>query len=154
MDKTHVIGHFSQGFYYTSNFFRILRILLHFKHLSYKTTQHKRSENSPFSRNLVVVESKRRGQGGVMRTEHHKISDANHIVWINLIQRKTKNCAKMGFMAAQRSYTYTCFAQVTATGLFVGFSFRGLKKLTSLREDHSQRFCFLQSASILWSIEL
>jgi len=117
------------GFYYTSNFLRILRISIHFKQLSYKTTLHKRSKNSPFSRNLVIAERKRRGQGSVMWTEHHKRSDANHIAWINLIQSKTTNCAKMGFMTAQRSYTDTCFAQVTAPGLFGGFSFRGLNKL-------------------------
>jgi len=64
-----------------------------------------------------------------MWTEHHKNSDANHIAWINLIQNKTTNCAMMGFMTAQRSYTDTGIAQVTAPGLFGGFSFRGLKKL-------------------------
>ena len=64
-----------------------------------------------------------------MWTKYHKRSDANHIAWINLIQNKTTNCTKMGFMTAQRSYTDTCTAQVTAPGLFGGFSFRGLKKL-------------------------
>jgi len=67
------------GFYYTSNFLRILRILLHLKHLSYKATPHKRLENSPFSRNLVATERKRRGQSGVMWTEYHKRWDANYI---------------------------------------------------------------------------
>jgi len=45
------------GFYYTSNFLRILRpmILLHLKQLSHKTIQHKRSENLPLSRNLLPV---------------------------------------------------------------------------------------------------
>ena len=64
-----------------------------------------------------------------MWTDHHRRSDANHIAWINIIQRKTTNCAKMGLMTVQRSYTDTCTAQVTAPGLFGGFSFRGLKKL-------------------------
>jgi len=44
------------GFSYTSNSFLI------------KTNQHKRSENLLFSRNLVVAERKRRGQGGVIWT--------------------------------------------------------------------------------------
>jgi len=57
------------AFYYTSNFLRILRILLHLKQLSHKTNQHKRSENLPFSRNLVTADRKRRGQGGVMWTK-------------------------------------------------------------------------------------
>jgi len=119
------------GFYYTTKCLRILRILLHLKQLSYKNTQHKRSENSHFSRNLVIAERNRRGQGSVMWTDHHKRSDANHIVWIYLIQSKpeTTNCAKMGLMTAQRSYTNTCTAQVTTPGLFGGFSFRSLKKL-------------------------
>jgi len=124
-----------------------LRILLHFKQFSYNTTQHERSENSPYSRDLVIAERKRRGQGGVMCTEHHKRSDANHIAWINLIQSKTTNCAKMGFMTAQRSYTDTWTAQVTAPGLFGGFSLRDLKKLkgwnswihsTAQRKEHSK----------------
>ena len=50
-------------------------------------------------------------------------------------------------MTAQRSYTDTCFAQVTAPGLFGGFSFRGLNKLkggnswihsTAQRKEHSK----------------
>ena len=57
-----------------------------------------------------------------MWRDNHKRSDANHIAWINLIQSKTTNCAKMGLMTAQRSYTDTCTAQVTAPGLFGGFS--------------------------------
>ena len=135
------------GFYYTSNFLRILRILLHLKQLSHKTKQHKRSENLPFSRNLVIADRKRRGQGGVMWTVHHKRSDANHIAWINLIQSKTTNCAKMGFMTVQRSYTDTCTAQGTTPSLFGGFSFRGLKKpkggnswihSTAQRKEHSK----------------
>jgi len=64
-----------------------------------------------------------------MWTERHKRSDANHLAWISLIQSKTTNCAKIGFMTAQRNYTDTCTAQVTAPGLFGGFSFRGLKKV-------------------------
>ena len=88
MDTTHFIGFF----------LRILRISLHFKfpsnsqdfttpqQLFYKTTPHERSENSPFSRNLVAAERKRRRQSGVMWTEYHKRSDANYIGWINLIQ--------------------------------------------------------------------
>jgi len=45
-----------------------------------------------------------------MWTKYHKRSDANHIAWINLIQNKTTNCAKMGYMTAKRSYTDTCTA--------------------------------------------
>ena len=59
------------AFYYTSNFLRILRILLHLKQLSHKTNQYERSENLPFSRNLVTADRKRRGQGGVMWTKDH-----------------------------------------------------------------------------------
>jgi len=117
------------GFYYTSKFLRSLRILLHLKQLSYKTNQRKQLENSPFSRNLVRAERKRRGQGGVMWTENHKRSDANHIAWINLIQSNTTHCAKLGLMKAQESYIDTSTAQSTAPGLFGGFSFRFLKKL-------------------------
>ena len=131
MDKTHFIGfcfEFS-GFYCTSNFLRILRILLYLKQLSYETIHHTRSENLPFSRNLVIAERKRRGQGGVMWTEDpdHKRSDANHIAWINLIQSNTTHCAELGKMTAQRSYIDTSTAQVTTPGLFGGFSFRGLR---------------------------
>jgi len=130
MDATHFIG-FSfefSGFYYTSNFLRILRILLHLKHLSYKTTQHKRLENSPFSRNLVAAERKRRGQSGVMWTEYHKKSDSNYIGWINLIQINTTHCAKLRLMRVQKIYIDTLTAQVAAPGLFGGFSFLALKK--------------------------
>ena len=114
-------------------FLRILRILLHLKFpsnskdlttFSYKTTPHKRSENSPSSRNLVTAERKRRGQGGVMWTESHKWSDANHVGWINLIQDNTTHCAKLGLMRAQEIYIDTTTAQVTAPDLFGGFSFR------------------------------
>ena len=131
MDKTHFMGFFLPvlpGFYYTSKFLRILRILLHLKQLSYKTNQHKRLKNSTFSRNLVRLERKRRGRGVVMWTENHKRSDANHIAWINLIQRNTMHCANLGLMKAQESYIDTSMAQSTATGLFGGFSFRCLKK--------------------------
>jgi len=119
MDKTHFIGFF----------LRILRILLHLKQFSDETTHHKRSENLPFSRNLVIAERKGRGQGGVMWTENHKILDANHIAWINLIQSNTTHCAKLGLMRAQKSYIDSFTAQVTAPGLFGGFSYRGFKKL-------------------------
>jgi len=64
-----------------------------------------------------------------MWTEDHKRSDANHIAWINLIQSNTTHCTKLGLMRAQESYVDTSTAQVTAPGLFGGFSFRGLKKL-------------------------
>jgi len=74
------------GFYYTSNFLRILRILLQLKQLSYKPTPDKRSENSPFSRNLIAAERNRRGQGGVMWTQYYTRSYAIHIDWFNLIQ--------------------------------------------------------------------
>ena len=45
------------------------------------------------------------------------------------MQSNTTHCAKLGLMTAQRSYIDTSTAQMTAPGLFVGFSFRGLKKL-------------------------
>jgi len=64
-----------------------------------------------------------------MRTEDHTRSDANHIAWINLIQSNTAHCAKLGLMRAQESYIDTSTAQVTAPGLFGGFSFRDLEKL-------------------------
>ena len=64
-----------------------------------------------------------------MWTKDHKRWDANHIVWINLIQSNTTHCAKLGFMRLQKSYIDTFTAQVAAPGLFGGFSFRGLKKL-------------------------
>jgi len=48
---------------------------------------------------------------------------------INLIQSKTTHCAKLGLMGVQKSYIDVSSAQVTAPGLFGGFSFRGLKKL-------------------------
>jgi len=119
------------GFHHTSKFLRILRILLHLKQLSYKTNQRKRLENLPFSRNLVRAERKRRGQGGILWTENHKRSDANHIAWINLIQSNTTHCAKfkLGLMKAQESYIDTSTAQSTAPGLFGGFFFRCFKKL-------------------------
>jgi len=132
-------------FCYTSNFLQILRILLHLKQLSYKITPHKRSENSPFSRNLLAAEKKRRGQGGVMWTEYHKRSDANHIGYINLIQSNTTHRAELGLMRVQESYIDTFTAQVAAPGLFGGFSFHGLKKVgdswihsTAQRKEHSK----------------
>jgi len=64
-----------------------------------------------------------------MWTEDHKKSDANCVAWINLIQSNTANCAKLELMRAHKSYIDTSSAQVTAPGLFWGFSFRGLKKL-------------------------
>jgi len=64
-----------------------------------------------------------------MWTEDNKRSDANHIAWINLIQRDTTHCAKLGLMRAQESYIDTSTAQVTTLGLCRGFSFRGLEKL-------------------------
>jgi len=103
--------------------------------------------NLLFSRNFQA-ERKRRGQGGVMWIENHKLSDANHIAWINLMQSNTTNCAKLGLVTAQRSYIDTSTAQVTAPGLFGGFSFRGLKKLkggdswihsTAQRKEHSKK---------------
>jgi len=39
----------------------------------------------------------------VIRTEHHTRLDANLIVWINLIQSMTTNCAKMGFIRKKNS---------------------------------------------------
>jgi len=116
------------GFHYTSKFLRIVRILLHLKQLSYKTNQHKRLKHSPFSRNLVTTERKRRGQGGVMWIEDQKRSDANHIAWINRIQSNTTQCVKLGLKKAQESCTDTFTAQSTAPDLFGGFSFRCLKK--------------------------
>ena len=97
------------GFYYTSNIFFI------------KTNQHKRLENLLFSRNLVLAERKRRGQGGVMWTKDHTRSDANYIAWINLIQSNTTHCAELGLMRAQKSYIDASSAQVTA--LLGSFSF-------------------------------
>ena len=64
-----------------------------------------------------------------MWTKDNKRSDTNHIVWINLIQSNTTNCAKLGLMRVQKSYIVSSSAQVTAPGLFGDFSFRGLKKL-------------------------
>jgi len=64
-----------------------------------------------------------------MWTKDHERSDANHIAWINLIQSNTTHCAKLGLMRMQKSYTVASSAQMTAPGLFGGFSFRGLKKL-------------------------
>ena len=125
MDKTHFIG-FSfelSGFYYTWNFLRILRILLHLKQLSHTTNQHKQSENLPFSRNLVTANRKRRGQGGLMWTKDHKRSDANHIAWINLIQCNTIHCAKLGIMWVQKRYIDASSTQVTAPGLNGAFPF-------------------------------
>jgi len=137
MDATHFVGFF----------LRILRILLHLKQLSDKTTLHRRSEISPFSRNLVIAERKRRGQVGVIWTEDHKRLDANNIAWIYLIQSNTTDCDKLGLMRAQESYIDTSTAQMTAPCLFGGFSFRGLKKLnggdswihsTAHRKEHSK----------------
>jgi len=76
-----------------------------------------------------MADRKRRGQGGVMWTKDHKRSDANHIAWINLNQSNTKYFAKLGLMRVQKSYIVASSAQVTAPGLFGGFSFRGVKKL-------------------------
>ena len=67
-----------------------------------------------------------------MRTEYHKISDANYIGYFNLIQSNITHCthcAKLGLMRVQESYIDTFTAQVAAPGLFGGFSFHGLKKL-------------------------
>jgi len=63
------------------------------------------------------------------KTEDHKRSDANHIAWINRIQSNTTHSAKLGLTKVQKNYIHTFTAQSTATGLFVGFSFRCLKKL-------------------------
>ena len=54
-------------------------LLLHLKQFSCKTNHHERSENLPFSRNLVTAERKRRAQGGAMWTEDNQKSDANHM---------------------------------------------------------------------------
>ena len=106
------------GFYYTTNSFLIKPL-----HTNDRKTR-------PFREILsVVAERKRRGQGGVMWTEYHKRSDANHIGWINLIQSNTTHGAKLGLMRVQESYIDTFFAQVAAPGLFGGFSFHGLKEL-------------------------
>ena len=104
MDKTHFIGFFH----------RILRILLHLKQLSHKTKPHKRSENLPFSRNLVTADRKRRGQGGIMKTKDHKRSDASHIALINQIQCSTIDCDKLGLMWVQKRYIDASSAQVCA----------------------------------------
>ena len=95
MDTTHFIGFFLRfDFYYTSIFLRILMILIHLKQLSCKTNHHERSENLPFSRNLVRTERKRRAQGGAMWTEDNKKSDANHMVF----HSHTAHCAKLGLV--------------------------------------------------------
>jgi len=148
MDATHFIGFFLRILRILLQIkFRILRILLHLNHLSYKTTPYNRSENSPFSRNLVAAERKRRGQSGVMWTEYHKRSDANYIGWINLIPINTTHRTKLGLMGVQESYFDTFTAQVAAPGLYGGFSFHGLKKLkvgdswihsTAQRKEHSK----------------
>jgi len=99
-----------------------------------------------------------------MWTENRKRSDANCVVWINLIQSNTIHCTKLGLMRAQKSYFYVSSAQVTTPGLFGGFSFRGLKKLkggdswihsTAQRKDgrcsisqvypHTRRVCICMS---------
>jgi len=64
-----------------------------------------------------------------MWTEYHKRLDANHIGWINLIQRNTTHCAKLRINRVQENYIDTFTAHVAAPGLFGGFSFHGLKKL-------------------------
>jgi len=64
-----------------------------------------------------------------MWKKDNKRSDAHHMAWINLIQSNTTHCAKLGLMWAQKSYIDASSAQVTAPGLFGGFSFRDLKKL-------------------------
>jgi len=64
-----------------------------------------------------------------MWIEDYKRSDAICVAWIYLIQSNTTHCAKLGLMRAQERYIDTSTAQVTAPGLFGGFSFRGLKKL-------------------------
>ena len=110
MDKTHFIG-FSfefSGFYYTSNFLRILRILLHLKQLSYDTNPHKGLEKSPFSRNLVTAERKRREQDGVMWTKDNKRSDAHYIAWINLIQSNTSDAHYIAWINRIQSNTTHC----------------------------------------------
>ena len=96
------------NFYYTSNFLRILIFLLHLKQLSCKTNHYERSENLPFSRNLVRAERKRIAQGGAMWTEDNKKSDASHMAWINLIQSNTAHCAKWGLVRAMQSTRVTC----------------------------------------------
>ena len=99
------------GFYYTPNSFLI------------KTNHNKQLKNSPFSRNLVTTERKRRGQDGVMWTEDHKRSDTNHIAWINRIQSNTTHCVMLGLIKAQESCIDTFTAQSTDPGPFGGFSF-------------------------------
>ena len=128
MDKTHFTD-FSLKVPRLGGFLRILRFLLHLKQLSCKTNLHERSENLPFSRNLVRTEKKRRAQGGAMWTEDNKKSDANHMAWINLIQSNSAHCAKRGLVRVENSYIDAASAQVFAPGLFGGFSFRGLKRL-------------------------
>jgi len=66
-----------------------------------------------------------------MWKKDYKSSVANHIAWINLIQSNTTHCAlrKLGLMREQKSYIDASSSQMTAPGLFGGFSFRSLKKL-------------------------
>ena len=155
MDKTH----------FTRFFLRILRILLHLKFPSnfqdFATPQTaflynqsaQKSENTPFSRNLVTTERKRRGQGGAMWTENHKRWDANHIACINLMQSRARQ-------RIARSWCSWRYRKVTLIPpplkrppkaslglLFGGYSFRCLKKLkggdswihsTVQRKEHSK----------------
>jgi len=82
-----------------------------------------------------------------MWTEDYKRSDATSIACINLIQSYTTHCAKLRLMRAHKIYTDVSFAQVTALGLFGGFSFRGFRKKkggdswihsTAQRKEHSK----------------
>jgi len=129
------------AFYDTSNFLRILRILLHLKQLSHKTNQHKRSENLLFSKNLVTAERKRRGQGGVMWTKAHSRSDANHkgSIWFRVRQRialswGSLRCRKVTLMPHPRPRPLW--------GLFLsrfGKTERGgIHESTAQRKEHSK----------------
>jgi len=86
-------------------FLRNVRILPNLKQLSRKNYRHKRSENLPFSRNLVTADRKRRGKGRVMWTKDHERLDANHVgsIWFRVRQRialswGSKGCRKVTLM--------------------------------------------------------
>jgi len=131
-------------FYYTSIFLRILRILLHFKHLSHKTNQDKRSENLLFSRNLVTADRKRRGQGGLMWTKDHKRSDANHIesIWFRVRQRIALSwgswgCRKVTLMPHPLKWPPQ--ASLGAFPFAVWKNWReGIHESTAQRKEHSK----------------
>jgi len=117
-------------FYYTSNSF--LR----------KPINTNDRKTCPFREIL----SQRIGRGED-RVECGQINTKDRMQIINLIQSNATHCAKLGLMRVQKSYMDASSAQVTAQGLFGGFSFCGLKKQkggdswihsTAQRKEHSK----------------